>query len=417
MENFIINGPSKLRGRVEISGSKNEALKLIPLAISLKNKVRIGNVPRINDIFSQLEIFQILGGKAVFEKNLMLDATRIDKYSTVCKPSRNLRASIVYLGPLLSRFKKVQFPFPGGCAIGSRSISTHLEAFRDLGASIKERSDTVCVSLERVSSEKIKLREKSVSATENVFLYLASTDNDVVVENCAIEPEIMHLADILRAGGAKIDALSERAFRIKGSACLGIEEIEVMPDRIEAGTFLIAFAATGGAGEIFPFQAKYLETPLRILKSCGVKFECADNKCTVFESSSLKSFEIVTSPYPGFPTDLQSPMALIASRSAGTSVLREEMFENRLNYLDILSKMGLKYKLVNKHEAQIIGPSDLNSAEVVSPDLRAGITILVAATMAKGRSVIKGAEVIDRGYENIEEKLSKLGANITRSDG
>ena len=417
MENFIIDGPNKLEGGVNISGSKNEALKLIPLAVLLRNKVRINNAPQIRDIFSQLKIFEFLGGKTHLEKSLILDGTAISKYSTVCRFSKNLRASVVYLGPLLSRFKRAEIPFPGGCAIGSRPIDTHLNAFKDLGANIKEENGIVRVSLEKVNSRRIKLKEQSVSATENILLYLASTDSEVSVENCAIEPEIMHLVDILKSGGAKIGMPSERVFAIKGTSNLKIEEMEVMPDRIEAGTFLIALAATGGAGEISPFQAKYLEAPLKILRECGVKFKCTENRCTVSESPSLRGFEIATSPYPGFPTDLQSPMALIASRASGASIIREEMFENRLNYLETLAKMGLKYEKVGEREARIIGPCDLSSSRVSSPDLRAGITILIAAIMARGRSVIEGAEVIDRGYEDIEGKLKGLGARITRSDG
>ena len=417
MENFIINGPSELQGKVKISGSKNEALKLIPLAITLKGSINIENVPKIKDIFSQLEIFKVLGGKVDFQDDLVLDGNSVNKFTTVGEHSKSLRASIVYLGPLLSKFKKAEIPFPGGCAIGLRPIDTHLDAFKDLGASIKKNDESVCVSLDHINNNRIKLKEQSVSATENVILYLSSVRNNVTIENCAIEPEIMHLIEILKSGGADIVSPANRVFRIKGTDRLNIKRIKVMPDRIEAGTFLIAIAATGGSGEIYPFQKQYLETPLKTLEKCGVRFRCTEDKCIVYNSPDLSSFEITTNPYPGFPTDLQPPMALIAARAKGISVINETMFENRLNYLNNMGKMGLEYRLINKNKAEISGPCSLRSSKVESLDLRAGITILIAAIMAKGRSVIKGAEIIDRGYENIEHKLGRLGADITRTNG
>ena len=419
MGSFYIKGPKKLSGKVRISGSKNEALKLIPLSICVKGAVTIKNVPKILDISSQLEIFEHLGGTYKFDEDLTLDATKVSRSSALCDKAKSLRASIVYLGPLLARFKKAQVPFPGGCAIGSRPIDTHLDAFRDLGANITIDGSVVSLAIGEVTADRITLKEKSVSATENVLLFLSAIKSRVKVSNCAVEPEILHLVEILKEAGARITQVDDRTFDVEGSEDLEIEHIEVMPDRIEAGTFAIAFLATGGEGEITPFEEDHLGSLVDVLRGCGATINIDKNKrvCKVAPAKEYKSFKIRTGPYPEFPTDLQSPMALIASRANGTSSINETMFENRLGYLKNLGKMGLKYGIVDKHNANITGLTDLSASRLESPDLRSGITMLLAAIMANGESRIDMAEIIDRGYENIEVKLNKLGADIKRVDG
>jgi len=419
MGSFYIKGPRKLIGEVHISGSKNEALKLIPLSICLKSKIMIKNVPKILDIYSQLEVFKFLGGETEFNENLILDSKNIKKSNIVCESAKNLRASVVFLGPLLGRFKQAQIPFPGGCAIGLRPIDTHLNAFRALGVNVTQKDDIITLTLGDIKAEKIKLDEKSVSATENILLFLSGIKRKVSVLNCAIEPEIMHLVKILNRAGAKIRLIKDRTFEIEGSDNLTISSIKVMPDRIEAGTFAIAFLATGGEGMIKPFESEYLNNLIDILKNCGADIEIdrKNKMCRIKSTDIYRGFNIKTGPYPDFPTDLQSPMALIASRARGKSQIHETMFENRLGYLNSLGKMGLKYKILNRHRAEIYGPCDLKSSNLESLDLRSGITMLLASIMSRGESEIKNAEVIDRGYEDIEEKLIKLGANIKRSNG
>jgi len=416
MEQFNITGPIKLSGKVKVSGSKNEALKIIPLAVILNKPVKVKNVPKIKDIASQIEIFRFLGGSADFAESLKLDSKNIKSHSIVCNASKSLRASVVYLGPLLSKFKKAQLPFPGGCAIGLRPIDTHLRAFADLGAEISCCHDVVSVAIDKIKNNKITLAEKSVSATENIVLFLASQEQKVEISNCAIEPEIIHLIGILNEAGAKIKKIGERCFEVWGNKNLSLQEIEVMPDRIEAGTFLIAFAATGGEGEIEPFRQDQVGSLIDVLRQCGVTIKIKNGVCLVKGKDIYKPFKIKTGPYPEFPTDLQSPMSLLAANARGVSIIKEEMFENRLNYLENLGKMGLQYRLINNNYTEITGPVQLKGATVLSTDLRAGITILIAGIMAKGQSVIRGADIIDRGYEDVENKLSQLGAKITRSD-
>lgn len=419
MGSFYIKGPKKLSGKVRVSGSKNEALKLIPLSVCLKNVVTIKNVPKILDISSQLEVFRHLGGTYKFDEDLVLDATKVSGSSIVCDKAKSLRASIVYLGPLLARFKKAQVPFPGGCAIGSRPIDTHLDAFRDLGAKITTEGNVVSLTIADVTTDRVTLKEKSVSATENILLFLSAIKSKVTVSNCAVEPEILHLIEILKRAGAKIKQVDDRTFDVEGSEDLEVEHIEVMPDRIEAGTFAIALLATGGEGEIAPFEKEHLGSLIDVLRRCGATIDVDKDKriCRVASAKEYKSFKIRTGPYPEFPTDLQSPMALIASRASGVSNINETMFENRLGYLEKLGRMGLEYEIIDKNNASITGPADLRASRVESPDLRSGITMLLAAVMAKGESRIDMAEVIDRGYENIEVKLNKLGADIKRVDG
>lgn len=419
MGSFYIKGAKKLCGEVNISGSKNEALKLIPLAICIKSEISIGNVPKILDINSQLDVFKFLGGKVEFNERLILDSRNINNSSIVCESAKSLRASIVYLGPLLARFKRAQIPFPGGCAIGLRPIDTHLNAFRALGANVTHENDTITLTIDDIKTEKITLDERSVSATENILLFLSAINCKVLVSNCAIEPEIMHLVGILNNAGARIRLVNDRMFKVEGCDNLTTNSIEVMPDRIEAGTFAIAFLATGGEGEIKPFESEFLKNIIDVLRECGANIEIDSERkiCRIKSSKYYKTFSIKTGPYPGFPTDLQSPMALIASRAQGVSEIHETMFENRLGYLESLGKMGMKYKIIDKSRVQIYGPCDLKSSNLESLDLRSGITMLLAGIMAEGESVIKNAEVIDRGYENIEEKLIKLGADIKRSDG
>jgi UDP-N-acetylglucosamine 1-carboxyvinyltransferase len=414
---FEIEGGIPLKGTVSISGAKNEALKLIAFAVSLNGKVICRNVPDISDIKSQLKIFEKLGGTYYFENNILeLDSTEIKSFKVDRDIGCKLRASIVFMGPLLARFKYADIPFPGGCVIGARPIDTHLDAFRQLGARIDETDQYVKLSLDKITNNVVNLTEQSVSATENVLLFASSVVEEIVINNCAIEPEIIDLIEKLNSAGASITKLSERSFKVVGSIDLNLSECCVISDRIEAGSYLIAFIATGGEGRINNFPAKQLASFMDIINSLGARTEVDGSDLLVYPSPELKPFEISTAPYPGFATDLQSPMALIASIANGKSTINELMFENRLGYIDELKKMGLNATIQNKHKAIITGPSKLNATEIESLDLRSGMTILIAALMAEGKSRIMKAELIDRGYEKVVEKLSALGARITRHD-
>jgi len=419
MNKFVIVGGNRLKGEVIISGAKNEALKIIALALLLKNKLTVLNMPAIRDVLSQLEIIGSLGAEFKLDQNILeVDTTGVSSGNIKSPLAAQLRASIVLVGPLLSKFGEVETVCPGGCVIGARPIDTHLDAFSQLGAEIIKTDDKIKLRLKSPQNDRIKLSEKSVTVTENMILYLAGKLGKVYVENCAIEPEIMGLIEAVNKSGAKVEFESERTISVEGNDNLNLREIEIMPDRIEAATFAIALLVSGGEGEIRPFQKQYLEAFLKVLDEAGANYRAEENGLKIFKTESFKPINIETAPYPGFPTDLQSPISLIAAKADGTSNINETMFEGRLQHLKQLEKMGLKVKIVDAHLAQIMGPCQLQATEIDSLDLRAGITMLIAALIAEGETVIRGANVIDRGYEKVEEKLKGLGANIRReTDG
>jgi len=415
MASFEIIGGNKLSGSVKISGAKNEALKLIPLSLILRGPINLSNVPRIADIFAQLSIIKDLGAKVRFiGNNLTIDATSVSNPDIKSDAASKLRASIVYLGPLLARFGRVSCPQPGGCLIGSRPIDIHKDAFSQLGAEIQETDGLIKMKLSKLKRNHIYLKEQSVTATENILLFAAANREKITIENCAIEPEIMHLISLLNKAGAKIQKKDERVFEIIGSDKLKISAAQVIPDRIEAGSYVIAILATGGEGKISPFPVSALGSFLEVLESAGANFKIEGDQARVFKTDVFKPFKVKTAPYPGFPTDLQSPISLIASRANGVSTIEETMFENRLAYLKELQKMGLKVNFLSNHKAEIYGPATLKSHNINSLDLRSGMTLLIAALMAQGKTIVAQAENIDRGYEDVVGKLRSLGAQIKR---
>ncbi len=416
MTRFRIIGETPLVGNVKISGAKNEALKAIALSLVIRNQFNISNAPQILDVLNQGRILKSTGSTVKYENdNIIIDtktATNFDLTNTI---AGKLRASIVFAGPLLARFKSVKLPYPGGCLIGARSIETHLDAFRQAGAKISEHKRIFSIKIDEFRDSTIILKEKSVTATENLIMYASAIPFETKIENCAIEPEIINLLKNLRKSGAQIEGIGTRSLTIKGSSSLQLKNYDIIPDRVEAGTFLCAMIASGGEGEISPYPTDQLDSFTRLVKSTGANFEVINNKAIVKKSHfPLKPFSLATGPFPEFPTDLQSPMSLLALRADGVSMIVENMFENRLGYINVLKKMGADTSLIDAKTAEINGPCDLSSANIESPDLRSGITLLLAATMSNGETFIDKAEVIDRGYEKVDEKLRTLGANIER---
>jgi UDP-N-acetylglucosamine 1-carboxyvinyltransferase len=416
MARFKILGKTPLIGDVRISGAKNEALKAIAVSLVIKNELKITNAPRILDVLNQGEILKTTGTRIAHRGNeITINSTRADNFDLTCTTAGKLRASIVFAGPLLARFKSVKLPYPGGCFIGARSIDTHLDAFRQVGAKISEAKKIFSIKLDEFRDSTVVLAEKSVTATENIVMFASAIPHKTIIENCAIEPEIISLLEHLQKAGAKIEGIGTRSLLIEGIENLKLKHYNIIPDRIEAGTFLCAMIASGGEGKISPYPADYLDSFTRLVKSTGAKFKIVDNEAFVEKSHfPLKPFSLKTGPFPEFPTDLQSPMSLLALRAKGVSLFNETMFENRLSYLKALKKMGADIKLINPKTAEISGPCELVSTEIESPDLRSGITLMLAAIMSDGETYIDKAEIIDRGYEKIDEKLKNLGANIER---
>ena len=414
MSKFKITGGKPLHGTVTISGAKNEALKLIAFSLLLKDEVLIKNLPLIKDVSRQLEIIKSIGANYTLKKNeVLIDAKNV-KSQNIRNHAGKLRASIVLIGPMLARFSKVNTRLPGGCLIGARPINTHTEAFECLGAKVKINGDVLEIGLTPPKFAHIKLKEQSVTATENVLMYAAGVKSDITISNCAIEPEILELVEVMKIAGAKVERPSERTFRVLGSLNLKTKTVEVMPDRVEGGSFAIAFLVTGGAGKITPFRKNDMSAFLSALDKAKVKYRITNDYLELFKTDRILPFEIKTAPHPGFPTDLQSPMALLAAKANGESNIFETMYEKRLGYIGELEKMGLKAKINDTNHVKIFGPSKLKPTTIDSLDLRSGITLLIAALMTEGETTINNAEIIDRGYENIEEKFNEIGANITR---
>jgi len=413
MGRIEIIGGKPLEGRIKVSGAKNEALKIIALSVLVQSKFTVSNVPDILDIRKQLEIFKDLGGQfTLSDDTLVLDGTGINKSVLKNGLATKLRASIVFLGPLLARFREVTVPFPGGCAIGRRPIETHLKAFKDLGAKVSCSHENYIITHKEFTTNKVRLEEQSVTATENVLLFLSYFEQEFEISNCAIEPEIMALCQILNDAGAKVSLTGEREIKILGTRELKLENATVISDRIEAFSYLIGFLITGGTGEIVNFPASYMKFPLEKLKQAGAKFTISGNQATILPCQKFKAFKLKTAPYPGFPTDMQSPMSLLAAKAEGTSIINEALFENRLTYIKQLKEMGLRAKILNKHKVEISGPSEITGAKIEALDLRSGITLVLAALSASGKSIIAKGEIIDRGYEDLRGKLTSIGADI-----
>ena len=380
----------------------------------MTGKAILHNVPDITDIEKLALILKKMGAKITRDSHtLEIDTTNLKAEDPDPDLVRSIRASIILVGPLLARFGKVKIPHPGGCVIGSRPIDLHLKAFRDLGAEVKESPDTYEFKINRVSANKVDFAKISVGATENIIMFASFFSRTIILNNCAIEPGIIDLIGFLNRAGAIIK-VNDRTIEINGSDELQPVEYTVIPDRIEAGTFAILAATTQSTLEINHVNVSHITALLEKFKEIGVKFEIGQDKLYIRKSTRLKATSIRTAVYPGFATDLQSPMGVLLTQAEGKSRIQENIFENRLGYLEELKKMGARINILNKHEAEIIGPTELKGAKIESLDLRAGATLIIAGLTGNGITEIHAAETIDRGYEKIEERLAKVGAKITR---
>jgi len=332
-----------------------------------------------------------------------------------------IRASVVLVGPLLARFGQVEIPHPGGDKIGSRPINLHLKAFRDLGIIVEENPNHYLFKKNGPIGEQVYFEKISVTATENILLFASLQDQEIIINNAAIEPEIIDLVEFLRKAGVNIQIdgpprLGEagRRISIRGKSNLQGVSHQVIPDRIEAGTFIVLAAAARSQLKVTNLLPTHLAAFLLKLKEIGVQFDVGSDFIYIKKSQKLSACDIATVEYPGFSTDWQPPVGLLLTQAKGKSHIKENIFENRLGYLKELREMGAKVKFINNCQAEIIGPSQLHGAVIKSLDIRSGATLLIAGLIAEGKTIINHAENIDRGYEKIEERLSKIGANIKR---
>ena len=419
MHYLRINGGKKLSGSVKISGAKNAALPLIALSILSKNEVVIKNLPAVSDIHTLIQLLSNLGAKCEFldANTAKIDPREINSTKAIYDIVRKMRASILVLGPLLARFRHCEVSLPGGCAIGARPIDLHLSALEKMGAEVKiEQGYVVCTAKKGLKGATINFDKITVTGTESIVMAAALASGTTHIINAAKEPEVIAVCNALKSAGIDIGGIGTNEILIKGSGgeLLSLNEISIIPDRIEAGTYLCAGAITGSRITITHACAAHLGAVLAKFEDMGLKFEISSggDEITILPASKIKPVEIITSEYPGFPTDMQAQFMALACISSGVSTIDERLFENRFMHVSELSRMGADIRL-NGHIATISG-GKLNGADVMATDLRASSALVLAALAARGESKIHRIYHLDRGYERLEAKLGALGADIQR---
>lgn len=417
MDKLIINGGVPLQGEVKITGAKNAVLGLIPAAILSRNVIVMDNVPQINDVQKMVNILRKLGVRIDSEGDVLTIDAR-EKISHDCSPYQDqtgrMRASYYLLGALLGRYHEAIVPLPGGCNIGDRPIDQHIKGFEALGAKVVIEHGQVKMKADRLVGTDIYLDVVSVGATINIILAAVLAEGKTVIENVAKEPHIVDVANFLNKMGANIKGAGTDTIRIRGVEKLGSCSYSVVPDQITAGTYMMAAAATGGNVLVSGVIPKHMESVTAKLREMGAEVAVEGDGLRVKnDKERLKACRIKTLPYPGFPTDLQQPMAVLMAIAEGNSMIQESIFENRFKYVDELRKMGANITISGRI-ANITGVPKLSGTKIVSTDLRAGAAMVIAALVAEGESEVTGLQYIDRGYENLEGNFRDLGARIRR---
>lgn len=413
-EKLVIEGGHPIEGEVAINGAKNAAVAVIPAALMAEGESIIENLPLIEDVFAMDDILIRLGAKIEYDNHsLKIDATNLNSFIAPYESVKKIRASYYLIGALLSRFGKAEVAMPGGCNFGSRPIDQHIKGFRALGADVKIENGIIKAYADELVGTNIYLDVVSVGATINLMLAAVKAKGTTIIENAAKEPHVVDVANFLNAMGAKIKGAGTDLIRIQGVGALKPAKYAIIPDQIEAGTYMIAACVTKGHVIVKNIIPKHLESLSAKLIEMGAEVKAFEDAIEVKCKNRLKSSNIKTMPYPGFPTDLQPQMAVLLSICEGTSLISEGVWENRYQYVEELKKMGANIK-VEGRVAVIEGVEDLQGAEVVAVDLRAGAALIVAGLAAKGKTLIYNTKNVDRGYEKIDQKLRSLGAKVFR---
>jgi UDP-N-acetylglucosamine 1-carboxyvinyltransferase len=413
MKQIKIEGGKILSGTIRISGAKNSAVALVPASLLSDEKVTIDNVPNISDIDALNEIMVYLGAKITRNGDLMeIDASNIENKEIPESISRKLRASYYFMSALLGKYKRVTMYFPGGCNIGARPIDQTLKGFEALGATVIEEGNKYTIFADKLVGNYIYLDMPSVGATINTMLAAVRAEGETIIENAAREPEIVNVATFLNNMGAKITGAGTSEIRIVGVDKLGSCYTEVIPDRIEAGTYIIAGALMGNNLKVENIIPEHVENLLFKLKEMGVNITIGDDYVYVSKTDDIKPINVKTLGYPGFPTDLQQPLTSLLITCNGVSQIEETIWENRFQNVEYLNKMGANITLVSNQKIHINGPTKLKGCEVKATDLRAGACMILAGLIAEGTTTVTDVEHVLRGYENIIEKLQDVGAKI-----
>lgn len=413
MHKIIIEGGKELSGEIKISGSKNSAVALVPAAVLCDEEVTIANVPNISDIDALDEILNHLGATVTRNDDMIkIDSSKIENKVIPEVISKKLRASYYFMGALLSKFKKVEMYFPGGCSIGARPINLHLKGFEALGAKVQEKDNMFVITADNLRGAKINLDFASVGATINLMLAAVKAEGTTIISNAAKEPHIVNVATFLNNMGAKISGAGTSEIKIVGVNHLHSCFHEVVPDYIEAGTYMILASIIGKKVTISNIIPDHLESLISKLEDIGVPMEIGIDFIRISAPDKLMATNIKTQVYPGFPTDLQQPMATLLTQAVGKSIINETIWENRFLNLNELNKMGATTELLSNSKAVIVGPTKLHGKKVKATDLRAGASLVIAGLVADGKTTIENADYILRGYEGIVDKLTNVGAKI-----
>ncbi len=417
MERIVIQGGVPLKGSINVSGAKNSALPILTSSLLCRNKCTLSNVPELRDVDTMLTLLQDFGVR--IEKSgpgkLELDASDASAYRATYERVKTMRASVLVLGPLLARFGKAEVSLPGGCAIGARPINLHLMGLEKLGARVRIEKGYVCAEAKGLRGAKISLDLPTVTGTMNLMMAAALAKGGTIIENAACEPEVDELASVLCKMGAKIDNAGSDRIEIEGVDELSGIDYEIMPDRIEAGTFLVAGAITGGEVTVEGCRPEHLEAVIGKLGEAGAEIVIQGRNIRIKSSGKIHAVDIKTGGYPAFATDMQAQFMALMTLSKGTSVITETVFENRFMHVAELRRMGANIK-VEGHSAVIRGVKGLTGAPLMATDLRASASLILAGLAAEGETTVSRVYHIDRGYERIEEKLKRLGARIWREE-
>ena len=415
MQKLEVFGANKLKGQINISGSKNASLPILASTLLNTTKIYLNNLPRVKDIETMIDLLQSLGSKIKFhKKKLIIDNYKQQKKFASYSLVKTMRAGILVLGPLLAKFGSAKVSLPGGCAIGTRPVDIHLKALSKLGVKYKIIQGYVYATAPKgLIGSKIRFSKVSVGATENLIIAASLAKGTTILSNCAIEPEIQDLINFLNKAGCNIKWIAKRSLKIVGVKKIKETTYSIMFDRIEAGTYLIAAAVTEGNLRIKHIIPNIIQTEVNILKKIGAKIKIKKDEIHIIGNKKIKRMNIKTAPYPGFPTDLQAQIMVLLCKANKKSLIKEEIFENRFMHVSELNRMGAQIS-TSGNKAIVEGNINFAAAELMATDLRASVSLILAALTAKGKSVINRIYHLDRGYENIEKKLKRVGAKIKR---
>ncbi len=413
MDKIVIEGGRRLEGEVRISGAKNAALPILVSALLTEGENTFHNVPDLVDIKTIKKLLASFGARMTGGETVRIDATQIGSCEASYDLVRTMRASILVLGPLVARLGEARVSLPGGCAIGARPVNLHIKALREMGAEVELRDGYVEARCPRLHGAEIYFDISTVTGTENILMAACLAKGKTVLKNAAREPEIENLAQVLTGMGARIDGAGTGEIRIEGVERLQPVEAAVIPDRIEAGTFMIAAGMTGGDVRLTGCEPSHLDALITKLREAGMSITVGDGEIRAAGGGRIKSVDITTLPYPGFPTDLQAQMMAYMTTASGLSVITETVFENRFMHVSELLRMGADIQ-IQGNSAVVRGTTGLRGATVMATDLRASASLILAGLMAEGRTELLRVYHIDRGYQQIEKKFSALGADIRR---